>query len=241
MSKLIQLLLLCAVPIGSAQALAQDSNQVDQANQGLSLFEDIEVAQNRARGANRTSREPRVTGAGPEFTLLGTSRIGDSYSAILRHKSGESILVRSQANTATAIEDHAGYSVLDVGPGKLSLRYPASVPCEEDVEQGVSCAVSSNTAELVLATSTPLSRPALSATLERQSEQTDSANSSEPPVALVANPFEALRAAQVDGDNPAQNNDGADNRFSPRRISPDDVPSGMRVVSTPFGDRLVEQ
>jgi hypothetical protein len=237
MSKLIQLLLLCAVPIGSAQALAQDSNQVDQANQDLSLFEDIEVAENRARGANRTSREPRVTGAGPEFTLLGTSRIGDSYSAILRHKSGESILVRSQANTATAIEDHAGYSVLGVGPGKLSLRYPASVPCEEDVEQGVSCAVSSNTAELVLATSTPLSRPAL----ERQSRQTDSANSSKPPVALVANPFEALRAAQVDGDNPAQNNDGADNRFSPRRISPDDVPSGMRVVSTPFGDRLVDQ
>ena len=237
MSKLIQLLLLCAVPIGSAQALAQDSNQVDQANQDLSLFEDIEVAQNRARGANRTSREPRVTGAGPEFILLGTSRIGDSYSAILRHKSGESILVRSQANTATAIEDHAGYSVLGVGAGKLSLRYPASVPCEEYVEQGVSCAVSSNTAELVLATSTPLSRPAL----ERQSRQTDSANSSEPPVALVANPFEALRAAQVDGDNPAQNNDGADNRFSPRRISPDDVPSGMRVVSTPFGDRLVEQ
>jgi hypothetical protein len=237
MSKLIQLLLLCAVPIGSGQALAQDSNQVDQANQGLSLFEDIEVAENRARGASRTSREPRVTGAGPEFTLLGTSRIGDSYSAILRHKSGESILVRSQANTATAIEDHAGYSILGVGPGKLSLRYPASVPCEEYVEQGVSCAVSSNTAELVLATSTPLSRPAL----ERQSRQTDSANSSKPPVALVANPFEALRAAQVDGDNPAQNNDGADNRFSPRRISPDDVPSGMRVVSTPFGDRLVDQ
>ena len=237
MSKLIQLLLLCAVPIGSGQALAQDSNQVDQAEQGLSLFEDIDVAENRARGANRTSRESRVTGAGPEFTLLGTSRIGDSYSAILRHKSGESILVRSQSNTATAIEDHAGYSVLGVGAGKLSLRYPASVPCEEYVEQGVNCAVSSNTAELVLATSTPLSRPAL----ERQSRQTDSANPSEPQVALVANPFEALRAAQVDGDNPAQNNDGADSRFSPRRISPDDVPSGMRVVSTPFGDRLVEQ
>ena len=242
MRKLIQLLLLCAVPIGSGQALAQDSDQLDQANQGLSLFEDIEVAENRARGANRTSRESRVTGAGPGFTLLGTSRIGDSYSAILRHKSGESILVRSQANTATAIEDHAGYSVLSVGAGKLSLRYPASVPCEEDVEQGVRCAVSSNTAELVLAASAPLSRPVLSATLERQSGQANSANASEPPVAPVANPFEALRAAQVDDDNPAPNNDGrGGSRFSPRRISPGDVPQGMRVVSTPFGDRLVEQ
>jgi hypothetical protein len=60
-------------------------------------------------------------------------------------------------------------------------------------------------------------------------------------VALAVNPFEALSAAQVDDDNPAQKNGGRENRFAPRRISPEDVPSGMRVVSTPFGDRLVEQ
>ena len=30
-------------------------------------------------------------------------------------------------------------------------------------------------------------------------------------------------------------------RFQPRRIPPEDVPPGYRVVSTPFGDRLVEQ
>jgi hypothetical protein len=29
-------------------------------------------------------------------------------------------------------------------------------------------------------------------------------------------------------------------RFRPRRINPDQVPDGMRVVSTPFGDRLVD-
>ena len=237
MSKQIHLILLCAVAIGAGQAPAQGLDQTDQNNQVLSLFEGVESAAGSAGDPNRTPRGPRVTVAEPEFTLLGTSRIGGSYSAILRHRGGESILVRSQGNTATDIEGHAGYSVLSVGAGKLSLRYPVSVPCVEDVVQGVSCAAGPNTAELVLATSSPLSRPAPSAT----SEQSDSVNSSEPPVALVANPFEALRAAQVDEDNPAQNNDGGDNRFSPRRISPEDVPLGMRIVSTPFGDRLVEQ
>ena len=235
MSKLIQLLVLCAVPIGSGQAFAQDSGQVDQANQGLSLFEDIEVAENRERGATRTSRESRVTEAGPEFTLLGTSRIGDSYSAILRHRSGESILVRSQGYAATAIEDHPGYSVLSVGAGKLSLRYPVSVPCLEDVGQGVRCAEGTNTAELVLGTSAPLSRPVPSITLEQQG------GSTELPTAQSINPFEAVLAAQADGNDPAQNGDGRAERFVPKRISPEDVPPGMRVVATPFGDRLVEQ
>ena len=49
------------------------------------------------------------------------------------------------------------------------------------------------------------------------------------------NPFEALlqRAAN-------QNTDVEESTFEPVRINPSDVPPGMRVVSTPFGDRLVE-
>ena len=150
----------------------------------------VEVAAGVSSGASRTPRRPRDTVSGPEFTLLGTSRIGGSYSAILRHRSGESILVRSQGNIATAIEGHAGYSVLSVGTGKLSLRYPVSVPCVEDVRQGVSCTAGPNTAELVLSSSAPLSRPATSATFEQQAGSTESST------AQGINPFEGIIAAQ---------------------------------------------
>ena len=225
MSRQIYLILLCAVALGPIQALPQDSGQVDQNSQGLSLFEGVEVTGGGTSGANRM---PRETAAGPAFTLLGTSHIGGSYSAILRHRSGESILVRSQGNTATAIEGHAGYSVLSVGAGKLSLRYPVSVPCVEDVDQGVGCNGSPNTAELVLGTSPPLNRPAPSAILEPQTAQS-------------INPFEAVLAAQADGNDPAQGDGDRAERFIPKRISSEDVPPGMRVVATPFGDRLVEQ
>ena len=199
------------------------------------MFEPVEVAKGGASGANRPPRGPRDTVAGPEFTLLGTSRIGDSYSAILRHRSGESILVRSQGNTATPIKEHAGYSVLGVGAGKLSIRYPVSVPCVEDVGQGVSCAAGLNTAHLVLGKGAPLSRPVPAASVERKGD------SNESPTAQSINPFEAIRTGQMDDNNPAQNGGGRAERFVPKRISPEDVPPGMRVVATPFGDRLVEQ
>ena len=55
----------------------------------------------------------------------------------------------------------------------------------------------------------------------------------------IFNPFEALRAQQ--NNVSVSNRDGGNERFTPRRILPEDVPPGMRVVSTPFGDRLVEQ
>jgi len=59
-------------------------------------------------------------------------------------------------------------------------------------------------------------------------------------------PFAALSAAAAENSagnanaSRAGGRNGAD-RFTPRRISPEDVPPGMRVVSTPFGDRLVDQ
>ena len=51
----------------------------------------------------------------------------------------------------------------------------------------------------------------------------------------LQNPFAAILKRQS---NLEQN--ATDNTFVPRRISPEEVPPGMRVVSTPFGDRLVE-
>ena len=235
MSRQIHLILLCAVVIASGQALAQDSDQTDQNSQDLSLFEGVEVTVGEASGPNRRLRGPRDAVAGPEFTLLGTSRIGSSYSAILRHRSGDSVLVRSQGNTATAIEGHAGYSVLSVGAGKLSLRYPVSVPCVEDAGLGVGCAAGPNTAELVLGTSVPLSGPVPSGTVELR----DTAE--QPPTAQSANPFEAIIAAQAGGNDQGQDDGERAERFVPKRINPEDVPPGMRVVATPFGDRLVEQ
>lgn len=232
-----------------AQASSPDVGDSPDTDQGLALFDDIETSQSRTRETDRPSRESRVTASDPEFTLIGTSRIGASYSAILRHRSGENVLVRSDGSTSTPIEDYAGYSVAGIGAGSLSLSYPGSVPCVDFPEQGVGCNSSSNTADLQLTNGEPLLKSVSLTGAATQIEVLDAEGNAG--VATSGNPFEALRDARANGNNPAQNATqnvapgvGAtaeSGRFTPRRISPEDIPPGMRVVATPFGDRLVEE
>lgn len=210
----------------------------------FTLFEDIEVSESRPTATSRPSRESRATTSEPIFTLVGTSRIGDQRSAILQHQNGESIRVSAGAGGTSTIDGYEEYSIYDVGAGKLLVRYPSNVPCVGHKDKGVSCSSTPNTALLELVNAQALARaePLVNAEV--------SANSApeliEGGVASGVNPFEALRAARAAGGTPDQINGaegggGRNGRFTPRRIAAEDVPPGMRVVSTPFGDRLVEQ
>ena len=213
----------------------------------FNLFEDVEAAGTRQRSSsNIPIRESRVTTTDPEFTLVGTSRIGSSYSAILKHRSGDNIVVRTGPGRTTPITGYTDYIISDVGAGKLSLRYPSNVPCIAHQDKGVSCLSLPNTAQLKLVNAEALARveSAPSLPTDMSSGLVDGATGVSPEG--VVNPFEKIRAARAFGGNPAEissgdGRDGRNGRFTPRRISPEDVPSGMRVVSTPFGDRLVEQ
>jgi hypothetical protein len=178
--------------------------------------------------------------ATPEFTLVGTSRIGDSYSAILKHRSGDNVVVRTSPGSTTAVTDYPDFLLSDVGAGNVSLRYPSDTPCEEHLEQGVSCTSVGNTARLELVNGDALAQRVVQ-TIGTADEADGSGGAVDPESGEPINPFEAIRAARAAGLNPADGPDGGANRFTPRRIADEDVPQGMRKVSTPFGDRLVEQ
>ena len=203
-------------------------------SQQLNLFEEIETNNSAPSSSrNRADDVPRGGSTSPEFTLIGTSHIGSEYSVIIQHRSGDTLIVKTGSNSSTQIPGYSGYSILDVGSGSISIGYPEHVSCVEVREQGVSCSEGGNIAALSLANGEPLSgnEAATSQATVRLNETVVD----EPPI----NPFEALRARQ---NNEAVNSrDGDNERFTPRRILPEDVPAGMRVVSTPFGDRLVEQ
>lgn len=248
-SKIASVLLLS---FWAAYSVAQDSGAVESSNANnggatppLTLFESIEVAENRPNAPSRPTRETRATMFEPVFTLVGTSRIGSKSSAILRHQNGETIKLAINLDGATPITGYESYSVSNLGAGRLSVSMPANVPCSADEAKGVSCTGAANTALLQLVNGTALVRAAPVADQSQSAEQTlqagESVNSD-----LAANPFEALRAARANGRSVSEganqgSADGRNGRFTPRRIAPEDVPQGMRVVSTPFGDRLVEQ
>jgi hypothetical protein len=206
-------------------------------SQQLNLFEEIETNSNSSRDArNRVASVSQAGAASPEFTLIGTSRIGGKYSVIIQHRGGDTLMVKAGPNSSTQIPGYSGYSMLNVGSGRISIRYPENVPCVEFHDQGVSCDGAVNIAALSLANGVPL--------LGKEVETSLAAGRSNETAAdeLPTNPFEALLSRE--NNVPASNRDGnfgRSERFTPRRIDPEDVPPGMNVVSTPFGDRLVEQ
>jgi hypothetical protein len=231
-----------------ASVAAQTGDQANSRSAVLTLFEGIEVSESRPDAPNRPARESRATSSEPEFTLIGTSRIDSKLSAIVRHQNGENIRVSTGSGGVAPITGYEEYSIFDIGAGNLSVRYPSNVPCIAHKDKGVSCLSSSNTAQLQLVNAEALARvepaPSIPLSADGSSGLVNGVTGVSPEG--TANPFEALRAARAAGGNPAEfspgdGRDGRNGQFTPRRIAPEDVPAGMRVVSTPFGDRLVEQ
>lgn len=201
---------------------------------GFDLFESVQ-----ANGSERTTSsndgrfrqsQASPTSSEPVFTLIGTSRIGDKTSITLRHVSGEKVSVR-YTGQPTNIIGYEGFHVAEVNGRQVSIRHPSSAPCIDFEDLGIDCDHESNTSRIRLTSATAI--PSSSAgTLETEGLSLD------PPEEARVNPFDVLRRTSggAASDGPIEN----PRRFQPRRIDPAEVPPGMRIVSTPFGDRLVE-
>ncbi len=228
----------------SLLAFAQDSSSGDitDSTQGFALFESVETAASQNRAAVRVEREVRATTTEPEFTLLGVSRIAGNYSAMLQHKNGESILVKADPSASTFIPDYSDYSIVGLSATTVSVRYPGNNPCVEFVDQGVSCNSAANIAELSLSTGEPIPpKDPTNTELASTDSQNESDIDNDEDTTESRNPFAALNNANAEDNSTAATSSRANRRFTPRRINPEDVPEGKRIVSTPFGDRLVDQ
>ena len=209
--------------------------------QELELFEDVErtVSANSQRD-NRASDTPAVSSTEPEFTLVGASRIGDQRRVMLKHRSGETLAVPLEADGETSIPDYEQFRIISSEKGLVSIQYPDGSNCVEAADSGVSCNAGANVARLSLR---PAPLPEQSLVDPNQEEElveqdpdlaAEAKEAAEDLARDPNNPFARLRAEALGQDVPPAP------RFRPRRIDPAQVPPGMRVVSTPFGDRLVE-
>ena len=193
------------------------------------LFEPVDSASSAPRGrSNRATAD--VPASEAEFTLIGTSRIGTRTSVMLRHVSGEEVRV-PLVGSRMPIPGYEQYAVVGSEGESVSIQYPQSVVCAEFVDQGISCDANSNIATIKLTTA----KANVPTSTQAETAQPDSEQDGDR--GAMTNPFEALRN-RAQGDELPQERP---RRFQPRRIDPAEVPPGMRVVSTPFGDRLVEE
>ena len=201
----------------------------------LTLFEAIDADEQNRNSTNSPKNRREQPGSGgaeetPEFSLMGTTRIGAKRSVLLLHKSGTPISLEVNNGAGIPIPKYETYALIDSANGEVMVQYPASRPCRASEAHGISCDAEANRAILALAAADPL--PVL--VTEEIPEMTTGA--SEPP----PNPFEALRQRAANGQASDVVSAEDQRRFRPRRINADQVPDGMRVVSTPFGDRLVD-
>lgn len=212
------LLVLTAVSRG---AVAQD----------LSLFEAVESPTGFGGSGNEAQQQRALPGT-PTFTLVGTSRIGGKYSATLQSSDQQILQVEYRGEESVPIPGYVGYRLLSVGSREVAIRYPANTPCIAAEDKGVRCSAE-GLATLSLRTAAPVV-VATSETAEEPATDNDQAAEQND------NPFAAALRAAAQNEAAANGRGRNAQRLEPRRISPDEVPPGMRVVRTPFGDRLVE-
>jgi hypothetical protein len=161
---------------------------------------------------------------------MGTTRIGAKRSVLLLHKSGTPISLEVNNGAGTPIPKFETYALIGSANGEVIVQYPPSRPCRVSEAHGITCDAEANRAILALAAADPLPVRVTEEIPEVIAEE------SEPP----PNPFEALRQRAANGQASDVISAEDQRRFRPRRINADQVPDGMRVVSTPFGDRLVD-
>jgi hypothetical protein len=222
--------------------------------QTLSLFEGVESGAEAPQQSSSAQGFPAESGT-PAFTLRSNSRFGDEYRSVVLGRNGETIEVRWQAGEKIELSGYFGFTVVEVNARELSLQHPGSESCVANEAAGVRCA-DANTSVLSLATMSPLpsngtAEPAPPDALAPGTEGMQPGGGEGvimgPGAEQFTNPFsgvaeedpqlsEAEMAARIER---ARNRAERLSQFQPQRINDEDVPPGMRVVRTPFGDRLV--
>ena len=226
--------------------------------QELTLFEQIDAEPGDDQPAQAL---PGMQQNGqPAFTLRGTSRFGDEYTTTLINRNGEPIKIKWHEGENISVPGFDGFNVVAISARSVSLAHPAFDSCITSKESGVSC-TADNTAVLSMATATPLASNGTPPDFAQGQNQRPFGNPGDtlgidPAVVQNAqgqqvfiNPFsgEAEVVNQLSPEEQAaraerqQRRGERLNQFEAVRINDADVPPGMRLVRTPFGDRIVPE
>jgi hypothetical protein len=175
-----------------------------------------------------------------DFVLKGTTKLGKNYQVFLQTPDGKDIIYEwTNKDKSSDIEGFADFSVLNVTPREVVIRYPDNAPCQNShIDRGVMCAADQKTATLKLVRGAPtppkpiaVPPPSAVPTAPTAAGGLVPNNPNSPPPSPEAQRLQALfqQAAQQ---NQPQN--------APLKPG-ENPPAGMKVVKTPFGDRLVPE
>lgn len=222
--------------------------------QQLTLFERVQAEpqnQEIQSGPQQFPGTAPAISSDPAFTLSSAARFGDSFQTVLKDRNGQSVALAWQPGQRTPVPGHPGFAVVEASAAGIVLELPAQERCAPAPDRGVACN-GETLARLSLATLAPLEGKST-----EQMADVDAMAMGPQPVqmgegqiageAVFVNPFVGIEdnTAQLSEAEVQERVDRARARaqrlqqFQPERIDEADVPPGMRVVRTPFGDRMV--
>ncbi|WP_176329734.1 hypothetical protein [Thioflexithrix psekupsensis] len=187
---------------------------------------------------------PPPKGPQRDFTLIGTSLIGQYRSAILQAPDGKTFVQRLDASGKTPIDGYPGFFLLSVDARQIKIAYPNDAPCQvSKTDKGVNCYSGGHQARLDLIRKGAIAPPPPPPAPVQEVAATV-------PPEVQNNPFASLiqqqaQQRELTPEEQRKREEELERRreiyknFQRQVIKDEDVPPGMRVVRTPFGDRLV--
>lgn len=169
-----------------------------------------------------------------DFSLKGIMRIGNKDIVVLEAPNGD-VLRQEVGDKRIQLEGYVDYYLMPLkNEREVVLKYPNNAPCRNNNQaKSVRCMEGGEKAELGFKFGNPIKRPP---------PQQAQANDNKP-----TNPFlfAAKKHQELSEEEKKRREEALKRRqelyknFKRQVIKEEDVPPGMRVVRTPFGDRLV--
>jgi len=160
-----------------------------------------------------------------DFVLQGTARIGNKWLAVLQAPDGKPIIQEWKSNEKNPIKDYPEYAVVKIEARKVVLAYPENSLCRaSNVQKGIQCQENGKTAALKLQWRDAIQPPPPPKPVQPP----------QPVVGRQLSPEEIQRREEE-----RKKRQELYKNFKRKVIKDEDVPPGMRVIRTPFGDRLV--
>jgi hypothetical protein len=180
--------------------------------------------------------------------LRGTSQIGERRATVLQGPDGKEMIHYLEDNKRTPLKGYEGYSLLNVGSREITVEYPTDAPCRaSDPSKGLQCSTDQKTATIKLTVASnalPPQQPMLPQPQPQPPPPNNPfavppPNPFAPPGAQFNPPPPVSPEEQRKRDEEQKKREEIYKNFKRQTIKDEDVPPGMRVVRTPFGDRLM--
>ena len=168
-----------------------------------------------------------------DFVLKGVSQIGSRYIVFLEAPNTKIVKVdMGEKRRAPVKNGYTDYHLIRMTDRKVKIDYPANAPCRRpNPQKGIKCTNGGKSATLEFIVGKATSPPVVA-----QKKGIDQNN---PFLAAINKNKQLSEEEKKKRDEALKKRRELYKNFKRQVIKDEDVPEGMRVVRTPFGDRLV--